>query len=62
MGEIGEDGGRVYKLLVINYKFWGSNAQHGSKYWVVYLKFAKIINIKSSHHSKKKKSNHNNGN
>ena len=55
MGEIGEDGGRVYKLLVINYKFWGSNAQHGSQYWVVYLKVAKRINLKSSHHSKKKK-------
>ena len=47
MGEIGEDGGRVYKLLVINYKFWGSNAQHGSQYWVVYLKVAKRINLKS---------------
>ena len=26
MGEIDEGGGRVYKLLVINYKFWGSQS------------------------------------
>jgi len=61
VGEIGEGGGRVYKLLVINYKFWASNVQHDSQYWVVYLEVAKRINLKSSHHSKKK-SNNNNGN
>lgn len=38
-------------------KFWGSNIQHddcSSQYCVLYLKVAKITDLKSSHHTQKK--------
>ena len=57
MGEMGEKGQKVeissYKMS----KSWGCNVQHGDysqEYCIVYLKVARGVDLKSSHHQKKK--------
>ena len=44
------------KVYISNYKSWGCNVQHDyyrQQWFVIYLKIAKRVNPKSSHHKEK---------